>query len=372
MTPDLKERPLVTIVLPAYNEAAVLAQNLRTLSDYLKSLEADYRFETIVVNDGSRDATGDVAEAFARDNAGVRVLHHAFNFRLGQALRTAFAASQGQIVVVMDADLSYAPGHIGLMLEKMRTSRAKIVIASPYAKGGRVLHVPRFRAILSRWANRFLCRMATKDFFSDKLTNITGMVRAYDGTFIRTLSLWAMDVDVNPEIINKAKLLRARIVEVPAILDWKAAVKGRPPTQRRASNLRIARSIIQSLVSGFMFRPFMFYLFPGFVLFLLSLYPLFWSLRHTIHFYLQFAGRGSSFAYRLSEAIGEAFKLAPHAFIVGGFALMVAIQLISLGLLALQKKRYFAQLFYLASTMYKDCLIGTKDRIHLPDPLRDI
>jgi hypothetical protein len=214
--------------------------------------------------------------------------------------------------------------------------------------------------------------MATKDFFSDKLTNITGMVRAYDGNFIRTLSLWAMDVDVNPEIINKAKLLRARIVEVPATLDWKAATAARPRTVRRASNLRIARSIIQSLVSGFMFRPFMFYLFPGLLLLLLSLYPLYWSLRHTIHFYLQFAGRGLSVGYRLSEAMGEAFKLAPHAFIVGGIALMVAIQLISLGLLALQKKRYFAELFYLASTIAKDCLGGGKDRINLPDPLRDI
>jgi glycosyltransferase involved in cell wall biosynthesis len=369
MTPEPDKLPLVSVILPAFNEAGVLAGNLRVLDGYLRTLEPEYRFELIIVNDGSSDATGEIAEAFARDRNDVRVIHHPFNFRLGQALRTAFGASQGRIVVVLDADLSYAPEHVGLMLEKMRTSRAKIVIASPYAKGGRVANVPWLRAGLSRWANRFLCRMATRDFFSDKLTNITGMVRAYDGTFIRTLSLWAMDVDVNPEIINKAKLLRARIVEVPAVLEWKA-VTDRPGPRRRVSNLRIARSVVQSLVSGFMFRPFMFYIVPGIVLLLLSLYPLFWTLRHTVHYYLEFGGRSLSVGYRFSEAVGAAFKLAPHAFIVGGFALMVAIQLVSLGLLALQKKRYFAELFYLASTMSKDFPNGAKDRITLPDPLR--
>jgi hypothetical protein len=256
------------------------------------------------------------------------------------------------------------------MLEKMKTSRAKIVIASPYAKGGKTIGIPFVRRVLSKYANKFLCRMATRDFFSDKLTNITGMVRAYDGPFIRSLSLWAMDVDINPEIINKAKILRARIVEVPAVLDWTPPAEGKPRVRSRISNVRLLRSVIQSLVSGFLFRPFLFYLFPGFVLLLVSLYPLYWALRHTIHFYIALGPKDLSFGFRLSEAISQAFQLAPHAFLVGGFSVMVAIQLISLGLLALQKKRYFAELFYLTSITYRDCTQGDRDRITLPTPLR--
>ncbi|MGB8953492.1 MAG: glycosyltransferase family 2 protein [Candidatus Aminicenantales bacterium] len=363
-------RPLVSIVVPAYNEADILQKNLAALSEYMKTLESEYRWEMIVINDGSSDETGDIADAFAQDKENTSVLHHPFNFRLGQALRSAFYNSRGDIVVVMDADLSYAPDHIGLMLSRMKQTRAKIVIASPYRKGGRVSHVPPLRRLLSRWANRFLCLTATKDFFSDKLTNITGMVRAYDGDFIRRLSLWAMDVDVNPEIINKAKILRARIAEVPAHLCWEPEKRRTPQARRRKSSLRFMRSIIQCIVSGYMFRPFHFFIIPGLILFLLSLYPLAWTAIHTIRQYHQLARTDLSFDYRLSEAIGAAFKISPHAFVVGGFALMVAIQLISLGLLALQKKRYFAELFYLNSMIYRDCLPSSKDRIHFNDPLR--
>ena len=54
--------------------------------------------------------------------------------------------------------LSYSPDHIEKMLAKIRETRAKIVIASPYLKGGKVSNVPWLRKTLSKWANRFLAR----------------------------------------------------------------------------------------------------------------------------------------------------------------------------------------------------------------------
>ena len=338
--------PLVSVIVPAFNEAAILERNLSLLCDYMESLEKCYRWEILVINDGSADDTGRTADTIARERKNVRVFHHPYNFRLGQALRTGFRQSRGDVVVVMDIDLSYSPDHIERMLDRMKETRAKIVIASPYAKGGRVANVPLLRRWLSYWANRFLCLMATKDFFSDKLTTITGMVRAYDGYFIRRLHLWAMDVDVNAEIINKAKLLRARIVEIPAHLDWRSAPK-KKSGGRRKSSLRLIRTIIQSVVSGFLLRPFLFFIFPGISLFVLSLYPLAWTLIHTLDEFKKLAGTDLSFGFRLSDAVGAAFELSPHAFIVGGIVLMVAVQLVSFGLLSLQKKRYFIELFYL-------------------------
>lgn len=241
-----------------------------------------------------------------------------------------------------------------MMLAKIRESRAKIVIASPYTKGGKVSNVPWIRKKLSVWANRFLCLMATKDWFSDKLTSITGMVRAYDGEFLRRLTLSAMDVDIMPEIIFKAKILRARMVEIPAHLKWIPAKSKTGQVKKRRSSMRIARSIGQSLVSGFILRPFMFFILPGIMVFLLSLYPLFWTIYHTVNEYGKLASAGLPFGYRMSEAIGGAFRISPHSFIVGGIALLVAIQLISLGFLALQKKRYFDELYFLGSTIYRD------------------
>jgi glycosyltransferase involved in cell wall biosynthesis len=350
-------RPLLSVVVPAYNEERILERNLNILHQYLSSLEDGYRWELIIVNDGSTDRTGDIAEAFAARFSDIYVLHHMFNFRLGQALKFAFNNCQGDYIVVLDIDLSYSPDHIKKMLDKMRETRAKVVIASPYAKGGRVSHVPWMRRILSVWANKFLCVVATRDWYSDKLTNLTGMVRAYDGEFLRRLNLWAMDVDINPEIVYKAKILRARIVEVPAHLNWELEKASAGKAKRRRSSFRVLRGIVQSILMGFILRPFLFFMLPGFILFLLSLYPLGWTLIHTVSQYRKLAGSGLSIDFRLSEAIGAAFKLSPHSFYVGGIALLVAIQLISLGFLAFQKKRYFEELFHLGSSLFRESRI---------------
>jgi len=348
------QKPLLTVIVPAYNEEQLIQRNLSVICEYLAGLEAEYRWELIVVDDGSTDATGEIADSFAAERDGVIVLRHKFNFKLGQALRFAFNESKGDYVVVLDVDLSYSPEHIGQMLTRMKETGAKIVIASPYAKGGKVSNVPWVRKFLSFWANRFLAMTAAKDSQSDKLTTITGMVRAYEGKFLRRLTLKAMDVEINPEIIYKAKILRARIMECPAHLDWKPVPESGSPAKRRKSSLKVARSMVHHILSGYIFRPFMFFIVPGGLLFTLSLYPLTWTVVHTVRAYYKFTGPGLSFDYRLSNAIGAAFSTSPHSFIVGGIALLVAIQLISLGLLSLQKKRYFEELYYLNTTIHKD------------------
>ena len=196
--------------------------------------------------------------------------------------------------------------------------------------------------------------MATRDWYSDKLTNITGMVRAYDGPFLRRLNLKAMDVDINPEIIYKAKILRARIVEIPAHLNWGIGRLQKTRSERRKSNLRVLRTIIQSILSGFILRPFMFFIFPGIFLIILSLYPLVWTVIHTINNYRNLFSENLTFDFRLSEAIGAAFRQSPHAFIVGGIALLVGFQFTSLGLMAYQQKRYFDEMFFLGSNLNRD------------------
>ncbi|UCC41487.1 MAG: glycosyltransferase family 2 protein [Candidatus Aminicenantes bacterium] len=109
------KKPLVSIVVPAYNEEEIIEKNLTALCEYMKSLEGEYVWELIIINDGSTDTTGDLAETFAQNKNNAYVLHHMYNFRLGQALRYAFSNTQGDFVVVIDMDLSYSPGHIGKM-----------------------------------------------------------------------------------------------------------------------------------------------------------------------------------------------------------------------------------------------------------------
>jgi glycosyltransferase involved in cell wall biosynthesis len=209
-------KPLVSVVVPAFNEAAIVEKNLAALCRYMEGLEDEYRWEIVLVNDGSSDGTGRLGEAFAGTRSNITVLHHPVNFGLGQALKFAFKHCRGEYIVTMDLDLSYSTDHIRRLLTRIRETRAKVVVTSPYMEGGHISNVPWLRRTLSVWANRFLSATA-----KGSLSTLTGMVRAYDARFLRTLDLRAMGMEINPEIIYKAMMLRARIEEIPAHLDWR-------------------------------------------------------------------------------------------------------------------------------------------------------
>lgn len=337
-------RPLVSVVVPAYNEAATVEANLAVLCRYMESVEADYRWEILVVNDGSRDATGALVDAFARGRDNVRVLHHAINFGLGQAFKFAFNHCRGEYIVTMDADLSYAPEHIGRLLARIRETNAKVVVASPYMDGGRLTNVPWLRRVMSVWANRFLSASAERS-----LSTLTGMVRCYDARFVRTLNLRSMGMEINPEVIYKAMLLRARIEEIPAHLDWSLQNAAGP---RRKSSMKMVRHVVSIVLSGFLFKPFMFFVLPGLALLLFSLYVNAWMLAHVLSAWQGYPQVTWFFA-RASAAVAAAYQLAPHTFFVGLMSLTLAIQFLSLGILALQSKRYFEEIFHLGTTIYR-------------------
>lgn len=344
-------KPLVSLVVSAYNEAAIVEQNLAALCRYMKSLEDEYRWELILINDGSSDGTAELAEQFARTQENVRVFHHFTNFGLGQALRFAFKHCKGDYVVTLDLDLSYSPDHIQKLLSKIRETKARIVVTSPYMEGGKVSNVPWMRKILSIWANRFLSLMAKRS-----LSTLTGMVRAYDGRFLRSLNLKSMGMDINPEIIYKAMLLRARIVEIPAHLCWHLQKK---EGVKRKSSMKTMRQVFSVLLSGFLFRPVIFFIMPGLLLTLVSLYTNFWMCIHVYKHYQSFP-QYPWFPTRIDAAVASAFSQAPHTFIIGGITLMLAMQFLGLGIFALQSKSYFEETFHLGSSIFKSTLLDER------------
>lgn len=335
--------PMVSVVVPAYNEAAIIISSLTALTAHLRTLEDRYRWELLVVDDGSTDGTGDIAEVFAARTPGVRVLRHPVNFRLGQALRFAFGQARGRYLVTMDCDLSYSPDHIDRLLDALVDGHAKIAVASPYMRGGRTSHIPFGRRVMSRTVNRILSVTSHRD-----LSTLTGMVRAYDTRFLQTLNLKATGPEINIEIIYKAQVLRARVVEVPAHLDWTGQEER---SRARRASLRINTTTKRYLFSGFIFRPIMFFTVPGFLLLMVSA----WTLGSVLLSTLRNLGavEGSSWDALFTAAVALTFEQRPQSFVVGGIALVLSVQLMSLGLLASQAKRYFEELFHLGTTVLR-------------------
>jgi hypothetical protein len=201
--------------------------------------------------------------------------------------------------------------------------------------------VPWRRKVLSVWANRFLARLA-----GGNLSTLTCLTRAYEGDFIRTLNLRSTGMDVMPEIAYKAMVMRARIEQVPGHLDWTRQVAA---GLRRRSSMRILAHTFATVIAGFILRPFMFFVLPGLLLLAFSLWVNFWMV---VHFFDAYAALdGGLGTGRASVAVANAYRDYPHTFIVGLLSLMVAIQLLSLGILALQSKSYFEEIFHLGSNV---------------------
>ena len=319
VAPRAREQlPSVSVVVPAFNEAPIIGWSLATMHEYLHTLDDRYEWELVVVDDGSTDETGAIADAFAADHDHCRVLHHHRNFNLGQALRYGFGTCTGDYIVTMDCDLSYSPDHVERMLEHIQETRAKIVIASPYLEGGSTENVPGFRLFVSRLANRFLSFSVKGD-----LSTLTSMVRAYDRKFITSLNLKAMDIEVNTEILYKARILRAAVEEIPGHLAWgqHPGLSGR----QRTSSIRTGRSTAAYVFTGFLFRPVLLFVLPGALLLLAS-------------------------AVLMITGVAQDHS---STVVAGAVCLILGTQLVSLGILCLQAKRYFEELFNLGTALLR-------------------
>ena len=205
------------------------------------------------------------------------------------------------------------------MADKLIATYADVVIASPYMKGGKVIAVPFLRRIMSLWVNKFM-RLAAQD----KYYTYTGMVRAYRKTFIQSLNLKTKDYEVNPEILYKSMILRARVVEIPANLDWTEQNKY---AGKRTSSMRVIRGFFSGIMSAFIFRPYVFFIAIGTFLMILSMYELIWLFWDTL---TTISHAGSGLENSFSRSLGLQFRKNPQSFLVGGITFLAAIQFLGL------------------------------------------
>jgi glycosyltransferase involved in cell wall biosynthesis len=100
-------QPLLSIDVPAYNEEATLSEIVARL------LAVPEAGEIVIVDDCSTDGTGAITDRPAARHPRIKFAHHAVNPGKTEALKTGFALTTGQIVIVQDADLEYDPAEIG-------------------------------------------------------------------------------------------------------------------------------------------------------------------------------------------------------------------------------------------------------------------
>jgi dolichol-phosphate mannosyltransferase len=199
------------VIIPTYNERENLPRIIGRLHAALPATHV------LVVDDGSPDGTGAVADelAAADDKGRVQVMHRTQKNGLGAAYIAGFRwglARDYAVLVEMDADGSHAPEQLHRLLEQSEQG-ADLVIGSRYVPGGRTVNWPWTRQLISRGGNLYV-RLA----LGAKIKDMTGGFRAYRREVLEALDLdsieskgYGFQVDLAWRMLRAGRVVR----EVP-------------------------------------------------------------------------------------------------------------------------------------------------------------
>src|SRR5579859_1775231 len=232
---------LVSVVVPIFNEEdgiEQLKQKLRRLRDLLAD---EFELEFVFVDDGSRDHTVErLKQEFANSDFDFRVVEHGVNRGVGAAMRTGFKYSRGSLVCSIDADCSYSPEGLKLLLAELLATGSDIAVASPYHPQGGVEGVPGWRLALSK-----ACSALYRLLSPLKLHTYTSVFRAYRAEVLNNITFRADGFVSAAEILIVAARRGYTVVEVPMILRGRSIGRSKMKVLRTiGTHLRMLAALV--------------------------------------------------------------------------------------------------------------------------------
>jgi dolichol-phosphate mannosyltransferase len=207
-------RPGVWVVLPTYNEAENIEAMLRAASAQLASTGREHTI--LVVDDGSPDGTGELADAMAAEHPEIRVLHRSAKQGLGRAYLAGFRealAGGAELILEMDSDFSHDPADLPRLIAA--ADAADLVLGSRYVPGGGVQNWGTLRRLISRggsWYARVLLGVPVRD--------LTGGFKCFNRRVLEALDLEGVHADgygFQIELTYRAIQAGFTVAEVPIL-----------------------------------------------------------------------------------------------------------------------------------------------------------
>lgn len=240
----------LSIIIPMFNEAENVEKTVQRVEEALRPLPGSY--EIIAVDDGSLDNTLEVLKSIESNNEKLKVVSYSKNIGRGMALRKGFQASRGEIVISIDADLSYDPRYILDFFKILNTEPdIDFLLASPYMPGGSVKNVPFRRLWISKLGNKIL-----RFSMPNRIYTSTGIFRAYRRKVLESLELESDGKEIHLEILSKAIALGYRVKEIPAVLTSR---------EKGESKFKFKRTAISHLIFSAFEKPMILFGFLGFL-----------------------------------------------------------------------------------------------------------
>ncbi|MDH3942903.1 MAG: glycosyltransferase family 2 protein [Anaerolineae bacterium] len=200
--------PLLSIIVPAYNEETRLPDTMRTIEDHLTA--QSFSSEVLVIENGSQDSTLSIAQEFAASHPRFRVIHETARGK-GLAVRRGMLSAQGDYRFMCDADLSMPIEEVNRFLPPL-APEADIIIGSREAPGAVRYNEPSYRHMGGRFVNT-LIRWTILPGLQDTQCGFKcfSAAAAEDLFRLQTINGWSFDI----ELLYAARLRGYTIAELP-------------------------------------------------------------------------------------------------------------------------------------------------------------
>jgi dolichol-phosphate mannosyltransferase len=202
------QKPVVSVIIPVYNEVGTLEECLRRIKAVLLP---DVQLELVVVNDGSTDGSEALIESLRTSllqNA--LIIHKAKNEGKGAALRKGFEVATGEITLIQDADLEYDPNDYSALLQPILDGQARVVY------GSRILHPEnKTHSALRFYFGGKLVTLVTNILYGSKITDEPTCYKVFKTPILKQLDLTCMRFEFCPEVTAKLLMRGVKIHEVP-------------------------------------------------------------------------------------------------------------------------------------------------------------
>lgn len=204
--------PLLSVIMPVYNEKATLPDILRSV------VGVPVDKEIIIVDDGSTDGTWD----FLKDvsDKGIKVFRHESNRGKGAAIRTALPYVEGQLVIIQDGDLEYDP------MDYLALVRA-IDAGEGVVYGSRNLRQANRRGRAVYWLGGILLSRLANVLYGLRLTDVMTCYKLFRADIIKSMDLDCVGFEFCPEITARVAKQGISIVEVPISYTSRTFLEGK-------------------------------------------------------------------------------------------------------------------------------------------------
>lgn len=196
--------PCLTAVMPVYNEAATVAEIIKTV------LAQRPVQQLVIVDDCSQDGTWNRLDRLAQIEPRIKLIRHEVNQGKGAALRTGIAHATAELVIIQDADLEYDPAEYCRLIGPILSGKADVVFGSRFQGGSDA------RRVLYYWhsvGNRFLT-MCSNMATNLNLTDMETCYKIFRREVIQKIRIEESRFGFEPEITAKVAKANVRIYEV--------------------------------------------------------------------------------------------------------------------------------------------------------------